>query len=382
MPLSDHDPEKWIYRPHTAAKHEVLRKYLEPWVNKLTRYNEKARQRNKIRIVDCFAGRGDYSGIEGIDPVQLNHISTPSNLPGSPQIILDVSTYRDNEFQDAECVFIENDSKNYGKLRNTLDWASGVSDKISIQTVRRRFEKSILDFVETDGTDCPTFLFIDPFGFKSLDYEVITQLGSTPQFEFLITFMSRDMNRFLDSSDHRDALDTVFGTTAWRDEIGSYDPENWEPLVEYYTDRLEEEGPEHTFEYLIQEPDTLRTVYYLVFGTNHLNGLHTMREVMATCGTGRFAYAPKDPQYDRQQQTFGAGIEQTKEFLLERFAGYRIPFQALVQTCAEEEKYRDETESDYRKAIRELEHDDELEIVRITSKSTGIQGQDLIDFPE
>lgn len=150
--------------------------------------------------------------------------------------------------------------------------------------------------------------------------------------------------------------------------------------MEFYTEQLEANGPSKTFEYLITEPDTRQTVYYLVYGTNHTNGLHTMREVMNTCGTGRFAYAPKHPEYDRTQSTLFAGSESTKQFLLDRFAEYRIPFNDLVETCSEERPYQDETASDYRDAIRDLEQEGTIKVIRITSAETGIQGNDLIDF--
>lgn len=100
----------------------------------------------------------------------------------------------------------------------------------------------MLDLVATDGSDCPTFFFIDPFGFKSLDYDVISRIGSTPQFELLITFMSRDMNRFLEVEDHQEALTTVFGTPNWRTDLRSSVPttgnrswssirSNWKPMA-------------------------------------------------------------------------------------------------------------------------------------------------------
>lgn len=382
MPLPDDAADKWVYRPHTAAKHEVLQKYLSPWTNKLTSYNKKAGQHNKIRVVDCFAGRGSYTDVEGTDPLDLEFVTTPPEYPGSPQLILDRLTERSDQYDEAECVFIESNPNNYRTLDDTIQETTGYSNRISVTCKNAKFQDKVLDLVEsTDGNDCPTFFFIDPFGFKSLDYDIITELGSTPQFEFLITFMSRDMNRFLESQDHKTALNGVFGKTDWRDEIEEYDLTNWEPLVDYYTNRLEENGPSETFEYMITEPGTTQTIYYLVFGTNSSNGLKTMREVMSYCGTGKFAYAPKQPEYDREQTRL-FGSQSTKSFLKERFEEYIITFDKLIETCSEERRYADATESDYRDALRELESQDVVDIQRITSEETGIQGSDLIDFHE
>jgi three-Cys-motif partner protein len=280
-----------------------------------------------------------------------------------------------------DCVFIEANPTNYGILSETISETTGYADNISIQPEDGEFQNTVLDVIEdTDGSDCPTFFFIDPFGFSSLDYEVVTEIGSTPQFEFLITFMSRDMNRFLESEDHKEALNTVFGNEHWGNKIDDYDPTNWVPLVEYYTDRLEENGPDETFEYMISEPETTQTIYYLVYGTNHPEGLRTMRDVMNYCGTGKFAYAPKQPEYDRNQARLFDGGDETKQFLQDRFEEYIITFDELVKICTKERRYQSATESDYRDALRELEQEGTVDIQRITSKETGIQGSDLIDF--
>jgi len=249
MPLDDDDDDKWVYQDHTAAKHEVLSKYLQPWTNKLTSYNEKANRSNKVRVVDCFAGRGGYVSTEDTEPYALEHLSTDVEIPGSPLIILDRLTNRANEFDRAEVELIEYNSTNFKILEENLDATEGIADNIQVTTHKGKFEEKVLDTVwSTDGRDCPTFFFIDPFGFQDLDYNIITELGSTPRFEFLITFMSRDINRFFEVENHEKAIEKVFGKGDFREQVKQYHAENWESLVEYYTDRLENEGPNYTFE--------------------------------------------------------------------------------------------------------------------------------------
>ena len=46
--------EKWEYKEHTRVKHELLRKYLYPWIIKLGYFHRK------ILFFDGFAGRGEY----------------------------------------------------------------------------------------------------------------------------------------------------------------------------------------------------------------------------------------------------------------------------------------------------------------------------------
>lgn len=379
MVLDDDDAQKWKYREHTAAKHEVYQKYLTPWTYKLASFN------NRLRVFDCFAGRGDYVEAVDCEGVELEDIDTPTELPGSPQIILDRLTSHSDKFFEAECIFIESNDNNFRILEENIQDTTGIANNVKYRCVPGKFQEKVLELVDTDGSDCPTLFFIDPFGFKSLDYDVITEIGSTPQFEILITFMQRDINRFLENELHQDAIQNVFNRSDIPEYLDEYDAENWEDLVEFYTDCIEEDGPEHTFEYLITEPDTRRTVYYLVFGSNHPNGLKTMREVMHTCGTGNFGYAPKREEHTREQSGlggFGAGPAVPTEFLLDNFSEHRIEFRNLVEQCSELRKYDQAVESDYRQAVKELEEDGELTVIRRTSKQggNGVQRGDLIDF--
>ena len=62
----------------------------------------------------------------------------------------------------------------------------------------------------------PTFVFVDPFGFTGAPLEVIKALMSVPHVEVLLTFMARDMSRFLTLDAVEEALNEFFGGDAWR----------------------------------------------------------------------------------------------------------------------------------------------------------------------
>lgn len=46
----------WNIEPHTEAKHEILRKYLDAWFPIMTRWN------GRVLYIDGFAGPGEYIG--------------------------------------------------------------------------------------------------------------------------------------------------------------------------------------------------------------------------------------------------------------------------------------------------------------------------------
>jgi three-Cys-motif partner protein len=76
----------WDLQPHTAAKHQILRRYLDAWFPILAKYN------SRIVYVDGFSGPGRYSGGE----------------PGSPIIALESArTHRANLAGELVFLFVE-----------------------------------------------------------------------------------------------------------------------------------------------------------------------------------------------------------------------------------------------------------------------------------
>ena len=57
------DETIWKIEPHTEAKHEILRRYLEAWLPIMSRYHAR------IVYLDGFAGPGVYLGGEYGSPV-------------------------------------------------------------------------------------------------------------------------------------------------------------------------------------------------------------------------------------------------------------------------------------------------------------------------
>lgn len=69
------DPTQWPLDPHTAAKHEILRRYLNAWFPILGTYN------GRVVFLDGFAGPGIYSqGEPGSPIVALRTLLEPARL--------------------------------------------------------------------------------------------------------------------------------------------------------------------------------------------------------------------------------------------------------------------------------------------------------------
>ena len=83
----------WDLEPHTAKKHEILRRYFQAWFPILAKFNAR------LLYIDAFAGPGEYS--KGED--------------GSPLVILKAA--RDHVLKitsELACLFIGFVRRNHG----------------------------------------------------------------------------------------------------------------------------------------------------------------------------------------------------------------------------------------------------------------------------
>lgn len=364
------------YREHSKAKHEVVSKYLSAWIKIVQKWK-------KLRFFDCCAGAGCY--LEGVEGFSLQEIKVPNEvkIPGSPLLALDTATMHSQLFEDFYLVLFEKDPNNFKCLTNLLDLIPNIPDNIHLTAKPVPFQESVWEVIEkTGGYNIPTIFFIDPYGFKNLDCNTLRKIAKKRNFEILLTFMSSAMKRWLNSPKHEDAFHNVFCNEEWRGEIEDYSPENWSPLMELYSDYLEEWGFNHTMGFRICEPERMKTLYYLIFGSHHPKGLQVFREVTQRCGTGNFAYAPANPQYHREQRTLSGLLSDKKEVLLDMFEGQRLPFKYIVKEIAKELKYEDYMTKDIRSDLKELEKEGKISIKRITSETEkGLRKSDLVEFP-
>ena len=145
--LKDPVMEKWEYREHTRVKHELLRKYLIPWIIKLGSFHRN------VLFIDGFAGRGEYIDKKTGTLVAL----------GSPIIALQVANSLLQQAEEGEkppyfdelvCIFIEKDNENFDNLQCVISREKErfkFKDKLSVHAVNEEFAHVVDDLVDTHG---------------------------------------------------------------------------------------------------------------------------------------------------------------------------------------------------------------------------------------
>jgi len=275
----------WSLDPHTAAKHEILKLYLQRWFPILNSRHQR------VIYVDGFCGPGRYKDGE----------------PGSPIIVLDLAVNHVKILTgDIIFRFIDERKDRIEHLESELAKFS-LPSNFNVRAVHGKFDeklKALVDWIDQKNTDLgPTFIFIDPFGFSGVPYSLIKRALAKPRCEVLITFMVSPINRWLDHYDEktRGHIEEIFGTT----ECFSIDrkaPNRVDLLRSIYQKQLERAaGFVRFFE---MRDRTNQVEYLLFFATNHRLGHIKMKEAMwAVNPEGEFRFS--DATNPTQQVMFG-----------------------------------------------------------------------------
>lgn len=251
----------WNIEPHTAAKHKILRKYLDAWFPILAKDNQR------LVYLDGFSGPGRYTGGE----------------PGSPVIALESAlSHRAKLNSELVFLFIEERPDRADYLQNEIAKLP-CPGHFKIAVERGSFAEktgAILDRLNTAGSRlAPTFALIDPFGFSGIPYALIKRLLSNDKCEVLITFMIDWINRFIEHPNENITAHIIetFGTEdAIRVVSGTGDRAT--ALKELYHKQLNRTA--RFVRYFELRNRNNHVVYYLFFATNNRLGHLKMKEAM------------------------------------------------------------------------------------------------------
>jgi three-Cys-motif partner protein len=251
----------WPIEPHTSAKHQILRKYLDAWLPILGMYNPR------VVYVDGFAGPGQYKGGE----------------PGSPIVALQAAlTHQAKLPGELVFLFIEKDNARADHLTGEIAKLQ-LTSAFKVQVERGEFADklgSLLDELDkTSGQIAPTFALIDPFGFSGIPYALIQRLLSKNKCEVLVTVMVDSINRWLEHPQETIKAHIVetFGTDE-SIKIAEGAGDRVTELKNLYHRQLNKAA--RFVRYFEMRDHDGRLVYYLFFASNNPLGHLKMKEAM------------------------------------------------------------------------------------------------------
>lgn len=265
------EPVRWEREPHTAAKHRVLRAYIDGWIPVMARLTLKQQERlrgePRVLLVDGFAGPGRYRGGE----------------PGSPLIMLEaLLDHRDfGELADVgfRFFFVEQHPERFQALRDEIAGLGDLPANVEVSLRCQPFAEAFDEVVTEAEQDVPTFAFIDPFGFSQAPLSVTGRLFDLPRCEALYFLPLTPLARFVDHDDLEAVYTSLYRGEDWRQARALSGDERKLFLLRLFEEQLEKN---RHVEYV--RSFQLRTLrghdYRLVFAVGHEKGLVLAKDAM------------------------------------------------------------------------------------------------------
>lgn len=274
----------WERDPHTAAKHDLLKRYLEAWTPILLSRNEV------ISYAEGFAGAGVYKRGE----------------PGSPVIAYEVFAETLHRFPNRMRVFLmEEDARRVEELQRQMELVRSrqpddIVKRLAVDILHGDFHPALLQKLRSaDALRKPLFVLLDSFGGPDIPSSLLQELGRHPRTEVMVTFEPSFLTRFAENHDgHRQLGDAAFGNQEWQAVFQQPSSHKFTFLREQYRATLRQAGFTHTLYFEMVDEGNRKL--YLIFGTQHELGLEKMKDAMWKVDPS-YGVRYRDPR-DTQQQ--------------------------------------------------------------------------------
>lgn len=353
--LPDDADEKWHYTAHTAAKHEILHRYLGAWLAILGRGQRGSSFRHKqLVLVDGFAGRGRYMGGES----------------GSPKIMFDraVQVVEDGLAEKVLIRCAEPNAKNFAHLEEVC--ADLEHDRVKIIPKQQTFEEigaGIVTWARELRTPPPTFVMADPYGVRGVPLTLLKKLLSFERLEVLLTLMVRDPARFLSGENYAEPLTALFGGDSWKG-CRENDESRGRWLMLKFREVVVPDVARYALPFRVFEDERKTELYYLVHMTNRDLGMREMKKAMVK-EHGDLTFWPvtvRDPNQMELDVAEDKPYPSLQGHLSETYAGQRM---SLVELLDADYNSGVWLEPEYRAALNDMAAE---EPARVTVERHGL----------
>ncbi|HVU57473.1 MAG TPA: three-Cys-motif partner protein TcmP [Puia sp.] len=249
---------------HSRAKVELLRKYLEKYLNIIA--NDGFTQR--INVFDLFCGEGIYENGGNGSPIEILkvlkdlHTHNKAKLEKIPKVDIYFNDKNAEKIEKLKKAISELDlhSIDYGNLHFSNKDYKDIIDSLAKYTQNLRNEKA--------------FIFIDPYGYKEIRASEIKKLLISKKAEVLLFLPTQFMYRFDEKGTPQSLIEIL-------EEL--VDLKKWKSNNVYdYIDQFKEALRIHLGSGFFVDTFTIEkdpaTVFCLFFFSSHIRGFEKMLE--------------------------------------------------------------------------------------------------------
>jgi three-Cys-motif partner protein len=272
----------------SAVKADIVAKYFNAWADVMIANAKKGLRINQIKYIDLFAGPGRYK----------------DGAKSTPLLVLERATQKPELARLLVVMFNDADPDNVASLRSAIGELPGLQLLRHPPQVYCTEVGADAQAMFTSDSACPTFSFIDPFGYKGLSRGIIQAVIREWGCDCVFFFNYARINAGINNDAVRPHMDALFGhdrIERMRTIVRDMAPADRETFVlEELAQALKELGAKFILPFRFRRPDGSRTSHALVFVTKHLLGYEIMKDIMAGAsstedqGVPSFEYSPAD----------------------------------------------------------------------------------------
>lgn len=269
----------WIIEPHTKIKHQLLKQYIDPWMNILLLNQKRYCYQEELIYFDGFSGPGLY----------WRDRKKEAKCLGSPLIVANIARkyIKENHKRKIRIICVDKKEENVKTLNYYLG-RFNLRYKQYWEAFHGEFDdslNSLLDIFEEEGlNNPPIFFFIDPFGYTGFPIETLRRVLRYPLIELFINLDVYDIIRFCEDQQKARRMFELFGTGEFKD-IGKCktSEEKYTFIINLYRRQLIKfAGAHFAIPFRVNAPaQGTRARYYLVHASKNFAALKLMKDTMA-----------------------------------------------------------------------------------------------------
>jgi three-Cys-motif partner protein len=311
-------------RDQSLVKAAIVSKYFDAWSRVMVSNAAKGIPITKLAYIDLFAGPGRYR----------------DGAKSTPIMVLERAIADERLSRLLVAMFNDADADNVQSLTQAVNELPGKerlkhSPQVLCSEVGSDAEAM---FMKAQG--CPTFSFIDPFGYKGLSRGIIQSVIKEWGCDCVFFFNYSRINAGINNDAVRHHMDALFGSARierMRGALVDAKPAERETFVlEELAQALKELGAHYMLPFRFRRPDGSRTSHALVFVTKAPLGYSIMKGIMAgessteDQGVPSFEYSPADARCPLLF-SLNRPLETLAGSLLQGFSGQTMTMRAIFE---------------------------------------------------
>ncbi|MDA1050939.1 MAG: three-Cys-motif partner protein TcmP [Planctomycetota bacterium] len=290
MPTIDNDEFYKEQKEHSYIKSCIVSDYFWAWANVMIGVqNRYANRPKRLAYIDLFCGPGKYD--DGTDSTPLMIMRRVLNRPELRDRLL--------------TVFNDRLPKNTAALEAALAALPGIDQlKFKPQIFTGEVDESVVKQLEAMKLP-PTFLFVDPFGYKGLSLRLINSVLKHWGCDCVFFFNYNRVNAGMGHKGVKNHLDEIFGEERANRIRQRFSEQSVKVnareafIVDEMKCALEEMGGKFVLPFRFRDPEEKRTTHHLFFVSKDFLGYKIMREIMHTNShkseaVAKFEYNPAE----------------------------------------------------------------------------------------